>query len=100
MSLQSHAHDADVVTVTTARLSHTDDIALRERRYVRTQLVRVVCVILGVALPIPVVFRLLLFVGAVLLPWALGLLVVGPWLGHASWHAYRASFSWPSPEPA
>ena len=68
MSLQSHAHD-DVVTVTTARLSHTDDIALRERRYVRTQLVRVACVILGVALPIPVVFRLLLFVGAVLLPW-------------------------------
>ena len=69
MSLQSHAHDGDVVTVTTARLSHTDDIALRERRYVRTQLVRVVCVILGVSLPIPVVFRLLLFVGAVLLPW-------------------------------
>jgi uncharacterized membrane protein len=41
-----------------------------------------------------------LVLGAVLLPWALGLLVVGPWLGHASWHAYRASFSWPSPEPA
>jgi uncharacterized membrane protein len=24
-----------------------------------------------------------------LLPWYLGLLVVGPWVGHASWHAYR-----------
>jgi uncharacterized membrane protein len=28
---------------------------------------------------------------ALALPWALGLLLVGPWLGHASWHAYRAS---------
>ena len=25
------------------------------------------------------------------LPWLLGLLVVGPVLGHASWHAYRAA---------
>lgn len=35
-----------------------------------------------------------LVLAAVLLPWALGLLVVGPWLGHASWHAYRGSFAW------
>lgn len=27
-------------------------------------------------------------------PWGLGLLVVGPWLGHASWHAYRATVGW------
>lgn len=26
-----------------------------------------------------------------MLPWFAGLLVVGPWLGHASWHAYRAA---------
>ncbi len=31
---------------------------------------------------------------AIALPWALGLLVAGPWLGHASWHAYRGSFGW------
>lgn len=31
---------------------------------------------------------------ALLLPWGLGLLVVGPWLGHASWHAYRGSVRW------
>lgn len=31
-----------------------------------------------------------------LLPWGLGLIVVGPWLGHASWHAYRGSVSWQS----
>jgi uncharacterized membrane protein len=29
-----------------------------------------------------------------LLPWGLGLLLVGPWLGHASWHAYRGSVRW------
>ncbi len=29
-----------------------------------------------------------------LLPWAVGLLVIGPWLGHASWHAYRGSVRW------
>lgn len=28
-------------------------------------------------------------------PWALGIVVVGPWLGHASWHAYRGSVEWP-----
>ncbi|MFC5499846.1 DUF2189 domain-containing protein [Caenimonas terrae] len=49
-----------------------------------------------------------LVLAAVLLPWAVGLLVVGPWLGHASWHAYRGSFAWspltpraqPAPPPA
>jgi len=28
---------------------------------------------------------------AALLPWFAGLLVVGPVIGHASWHAYRAA---------
>lgn len=28
------------------------------------------------------------------IPWGLGLLIVGPWLGHASWHAYRGSVRW------
>ncbi|MCW2607904.1 MAG: hypothetical protein JWO60_2597 [Frankiales bacterium] len=59
----------DVVTVTTARRSHSDDIALRERRYVAMQMVRVVCVLLGVFVPAPVPVRLLLFSGAVFLPW-------------------------------
>jgi uncharacterized membrane protein len=31
---------------------------------------------------------------AALWPWALGIIVVGPWLGHASWHAYRGSVGW------
>jgi uncharacterized membrane protein len=29
-----------------------------------------------------------------LIPWSLGLLIIGPWLGHASWHAYRGSVRW------
>jgi uncharacterized membrane protein len=32
-----------------------------------------------------------LLVVLALLPWFAGLLVVGPVLGHASWHAYRAA---------
>lgn len=31
---------------------------------------------------------------AALWPWALGIVVVGPWLGHASWHAYRGAVRW------
>ena len=69
MTLPSHGRSEQVVTVTTARLSHSEDIALRERRYMLMQLGRLVCVVLGVALPVPVAFRLLLFVGAVCLPW-------------------------------
>ena len=32
-------------------------------------------------------------VGGVLL-WGAGLIVVGPWLGYASWHAYRGTVKW------
>jgi hypothetical protein len=58
-----------VVNVTTARHSHDADIALRQRRYMATQGVRLVCVILGVLLPIPIWAKGLFFVGAVALPW-------------------------------
>lgn len=34
-----------------------------------------------------------------LLPWGLGLLLVGPWLGHASWHAYRGTVRWQDATP-
>jgi uncharacterized membrane protein len=33
-----------------------------------------------------------------MLPWFAGLLVVGPVVGHASWHAYRAAVLWPDLE--
>ena len=35
-----------------------------------------------------------------LLPWGAGLLVVGPVLGHASWHAYRGAVRWQEPPAA
>ena len=40
-----------------------------------------------------------LVIGSLLLPWGVALVVVGPLLGHASWHAYRASIE-PPPEAA
>jgi uncharacterized membrane protein len=39
-------------------------------------------------------FVLSVLVFMALWPWALGIIVVGPWLGHASWHAYRGSVDW------
>ena len=33
---------------------------------------------------------------ALLTPWAIGLILVGPLLGHASWHAYRGLVQWPA----
>jgi uncharacterized membrane protein len=36
-------------------------------------------------------FLITLIVGVALLPWFAGLLVAGPVVGHASWHAYRAA---------
>ena len=41
-----------------------------------------------------------LLVLVALLPWGLGLLLIGPWLGHASWHAYRGSVKWLDAEQA
>lgn len=69
MSNGVHRVQPEVVTVTTARRSHTDDIALRERRYVAMQMVRVACVLAGCFVPAPVWAKLLIFSGAVFLPW-------------------------------
>ncbi len=33
-------------------------------------------------------------IAAALLPWGLGLILIGPLLGHASWHAYRGAVRW------
>jgi len=35
-----------------------------------------------------------------MLPWFAGLVVVGPVLGHASWHAYRAAVGPSAPDQA
>ena len=40
---------------------------------------------------------LALLIVLALLPWGAGLLVIGPVLGHASWHAYRGAVRWQEP---
>ena len=37
---------------------------------------------------------------SLVLPWCMGLLVTGPLLGHASWHAYRGAVQWPDDSAA
>lgn len=59
----------DVSVVTSARLSHTDDITLRQRRYVLTQSVRIACVVLATMLPVALAWKGLLMLGAIGLPW-------------------------------
>ncbi len=58
-----------VTVVTSARMSHTQDIALRQRRYVLMQSARIVCVILATMLPVPLPWKGVLILGAVALPW-------------------------------
>lgn len=55
--------------ITTAGLSGTEDRRLRQRRYLVTQLVRISCFVLAVALPVPLWAKLVLIVGAFALPW-------------------------------
>ncbi|HMS25960.1 MAG TPA: DUF2189 domain-containing protein [Burkholderiaceae bacterium] len=47
-------------------------------------------------LPIMILWGALLtvLVALALLPWGLGLVLIGPWLGYATWHAYRGSVKW------
>ena len=65
----SSTRSPEAVVVTTAGRSHTEDRRLRQRRYVTTQLVRIACFVLAVALPVPLVWKLGLVVAAVVLPW-------------------------------
>jgi hypothetical protein len=57
------------VVVTTAGRSGSEDRRLRQRRYARTQAVRLVCFLLAVSLPVPVWAKLALIAGALVLPW-------------------------------
>lgn len=69
MQLPERHHRPEVTVVTTAGRSHSEDIGLRQRRYLYTQSVRMVCVVLAVALPVPVVWKVAFIFGAVALPW-------------------------------
>ena len=66
----SHTTGTPAVTVvTTAGMSHTDDIALRQRRYVIMQSMRMFCVVLATLLPVALIWKGVFVLGAVALPW-------------------------------
>lgn len=69
MQLPERHPRPEVAVVTTAVRSHSEDIALRQRRYLMTQSLRMVCVVLAVALPVPVFWKAAFIFGAVALPW-------------------------------
>jgi hypothetical protein len=57
------------VRVTSAARSHTDDLRLRQRRYLAIQGVRVVCILLAVLLPVAVMWKIGFIAGSIVLPW-------------------------------
>ena len=60
---------SEVTVVTTAGRSHTEDLGLRQRRYLLTQSVRVACLLLAATLPVPLLVKGVFLVGAVVLPY-------------------------------
>ena len=63
------ARRPDVVVVSSAGRSHSEDIGLRQRRYLATQSLRVVCLLLAATLPVPLAVKGVLLLGALVLPY-------------------------------
>jgi hypothetical protein len=59
----------DTVRITSAGRSATEDREARMRRYLITQIVRIVCLVLAVVLPAPLWARLAFIPAALLLPY-------------------------------
>jgi hypothetical protein len=55
--------------VTSAGRSHSEDIVLRQRRYLVTQSVRVACLLLAATLPVALIWKGAFIAGAVVLPY-------------------------------
>jgi hypothetical protein len=60
---------APLVVATTAGRSHTEDLRVRQRRYLLTQTVRVACLLLAATLPVGLPVKGAFLVGAVFLPY-------------------------------
>jgi len=58
-----------VTVVTTAGRSHTEDLGMRQRRYLLTQGVRVACLLLAATLPVPLLWKGTFILGACVLPY-------------------------------
>ena len=67
--MRHNRSEPTVAVVTSAHLSHTDDIAIRQRRYILTQSTRIACVVLATLLPVPLIWKGVFILGAVALPW-------------------------------
>jgi hypothetical protein len=61
--------DTPVTVVTTAGRSHSDDIVLRQRRYLAMQSVRVACLLLAATVPAGLAVKGVFILGAVVLPY-------------------------------
>ncbi len=62
-------HPDRTVRVTTMGRGVAEDRRLRTRRYLLSQALRLVCVLLAVLLPIGPVWKIALIVGSIVLPW-------------------------------
>lgn len=60
---------SELTVVTTAGRSHSEDIALRQRRYLALQSLRVVCLLFAATVPAGLVVRGALLAGALVLPY-------------------------------
>lgn len=60
---------SEVAVVTDAGLSHSEDIGVRQRRYLMTQSVRLACLLLAATLPVPLWAKSVFLLGAAVLPY-------------------------------
>ena len=59
----------DVTVVTTARVSHQEDLAARRKKYLLAQLLRLTFLMFATLAPVSVPVKILLMAAAVVLPW-------------------------------
>src|SRR4051794_32145246 len=62
-------HPDRTVRVTTMGGGTAEARRLRTRRYLLSQALRLVCVLLAVLLPVPPIWKIALIVGSIVLPW-------------------------------
>jgi hypothetical protein len=60
---------SDVTVVTSAGRSHSEDIVVRQRRYLALQFLRVVCLLMAATVPAGMIVRGVLFLLAIVLPY-------------------------------
>ena len=67
--MRSRVRPADVTVVTTARVSHQDDLAVRRKKYLVAQFARLTFLMAATLAPVSMPVKVLLIAMAVVLPW-------------------------------